>query len=143
MKSVLYLLCLGLLLSLLGCDKQVDIPLPPTDSDFIKSTPNLLTARLLSIDFKVHGTSDGVTNETDIHANFVNPEESKHIIVLNLGDDQTIELNAVNETVVDLTYLGQKFGYLSVGDQVVIDEEGNIKVNGDVREEAPGFEPKN
>ena len=143
MKSVLYLLCLGLLLSPLGCDKQVDIPLPPTDSDFIKSTPNLLTARLLSIDLKVHGTSDGVTNETEILANFVNPEKSKHTIVLNLGDDQTIELNAVNANVIDLTYLGQKFGYLSVGDQVVIDEEGNITVNGKVREEAPGFEPKN
>ena len=143
MKSVLYLLCLGLLLSPLGCDKQVDIPLPPTDSDFIKSTPNLLTARLLSIDLKVHGTSDGVTNETEIFANFVNPEKSKHTIVLNLGDDQTIELNAVNANVIDLTYLGQKFGYLSVGDQVVIDEEGNITVNGKVREEAPGFEPKN
>ena len=143
MKSVLYLLFLGLFLSTLGCNKQADIPLPPTDSDFIESTPNLLTARVMSIDFEVHTTSGGVTNATDINANFVNPEKSKHTIVLTLGADQTIELNAVNETIVDFTYLGQKFGYLSVGDQVVIDEEGNIKVNGEVRKEAPGFEPKN
>ncbi|MDA7918413.1 hypothetical protein OAK85_03480 [Mariniblastus sp.] len=143
MKSVLYLLCLGLFLSPLGCNKQADIPLPPTDSDFIESTPNLLTARVMSIDFEVYTTSGGVTNATDINANFVDPDKSKHTIVLTLGDDQTIELNAVNETVVDFTYLKQKYGSLSVGDRVVIDKEGNIKVNGEVRKEAPGFEPKN
>ena len=135
MQNVRYLLYISLILLSSGCNQQGSIPLPPTDSDFIESTPDLLTARILSIDFNVHGNIEGVSNSTDMRASFTDPSKSKHNIVLNLGNDRTLNLNAVNETVVEFTFCEKNMGTLRVGDKVVIDENDTVKVNGELRSE--------
>ncbi len=143
MKSVLYFLCFGLFLSTLGCQKPVDIPLPPTDFDFIENKSGILSARILSIDFLVHANAGGVSTSTDIEANFVEPAKSKHNICVTIGDDWTIDLKAVNETMVQFEFREQKLGVLKVDDQVSIDEEGNVKVNGVLRLPSESTEEQN
>jgi|GEM_PF-2532651 len=133
MKNIIILVSISLIFTSFGCRQQADIPLPPTNYDFIRKTPNLLTARILSVDFQVESDASGVTTSTDSEANFANPGKSKHNVLVKLGSDWTIELKAVDSTKVNFKFCGQKFGSLRVDDQVTIDEEGIIKVNGQTR----------
>ena len=135
MQNVRYLLYISLIFLSAGCNPQGSVPLPPTDSDFIESTPDLLTARILSIDFKVHGNIGGVSNSTDIRASLSDPNKSKHKVFLNLGKDRTLNLNAVDENVVEFTFSEKNMGTLQVGDKVTIDADDTVKVNGKLRSE--------
>ena len=54
-----------------------------------------------------------------------------------LGDDITVQLDSVNASEVRFVFNDQDFGSLNVGDNVVIDDERNVVVNGTPRAPKP------
>jgi hypothetical protein len=76
MTRVFLFLFSGLIFSVTGCQRQVDIPIPPTNSGFIENSFGVSTARVFGIDFEIDATSGGVNSSTHIDANFFEPKKS-------------------------------------------------------------------
>lgn len=112
-----------LLLALAGCGGSASPPIPPTTGDFVRNNGSVGTAKVFSIEFRVNVTSNGATFEDLINAR-------KRF---TFGKDITIQLESVDESVVGFIFNDQDYGNLNVGDQVVIDDERNVEVNGTPR----------
>jgi hypothetical protein len=120
MTRVFLFLFSGLIFSVTGCQRQVDIPIPPTNSGFIENSFGVSTARVFGIDFQ-------------IDANFFEPKKSLAKKSFTIGNDCAIELASINESTVNFRFQAQEFGVLRVGDRVIIDEKRNVIVNGEPR----------
>ena len=118
------------LLVLVGCSGSFTPAIPPTAGDFVKSNDGVGTAKVFGIDFRVSVSSGGASTEDSIHANFLDPEQSSARKRFTFGDDVTIQLDSVNEVEVGFIFNEQDYGKLNVGDEVVIDDERNVEVNG-------------
>jgi hypothetical protein len=133
MTRVFLLLFSSLIFSVIGCQRQVDIPIPPTNSGFIENSFGVTTARVFGIDFEIDGTSGGVNASTDTNVNFIEPKKSLAKKSFTIGKDCAIELTSINESTVNFRFQAQEFGVLRVGDRVIIDEKRNVIVNGEPR----------
>lgn len=122
-----------LLFLLVGCSENSTPPIPPSNGDFVRNSNGVGAARVFGIDFSVAVNSSGAGTDTDIHADFVEPDESSAMKRFTLGDDVRIQLDSIDESQVRFTFNDQDFGILSVGDKVVIDKERNVEVNGTQR----------
>lgn len=122
-----------LLLAIVGCGTQPTPAIPPTSDDFVKNGNGVGTARVFGIDFRMKTDSSGASAQTEISANFVEPERSTARKRFSLGDDVTIELESIDESQVRFVFNKQDFGILYVGDEVVIDDQRDVEVNGTKR----------
>jgi hypothetical protein len=121
------------LLVLIGCGGTSTPPFPPSDGDFVQNNDGVGTAQVFGIDFSVRANSSGASTDVAFHANFIDPEQSSATKRFTMGDDVTIQLDSVDETEVRFMFNDQDFGTLNVGDDVVIDDERNVEVNGTAR----------
>lgn len=133
MHRLLSLVLLTQLFVYVGCSQSPEIPIPPTSGDFVKSEDGVGTAKVFGIDFQVAVSAGGASTEDEIHADFLEPEKSGASKRFTLGDEAVIQLDSINESEVEFVYNDQDYGTLKVGDQVVIDAEGNVTVNGTER----------
>mgnify|MGYP003647016515 CR=1 FL=1 len=122
-----------LLLILVGCGSSGSPAIPPTEDDFVKNENGVGTAKVFGIHFRVDVDSNGASTKDSIKANFVSPEESHATKQFSFGDEITIQLDSVNESEAKFVLNTQDFGNLKVGDEVVIDDKRNVKVNGTAR----------
>ena len=121
------------LLVLVGCSGSSTPAIPPTTGDFVTNNDGVGTAQVFGIGFRISVNSGGASTEDSIAANFVDAEQSSARKRFTFGDEITIQLDSVNEAEVGFIFNGQNFGNLNVGDQVVIDDERNVEVNGTPR----------
>ncbi|MCC9609265.1 hypothetical protein LOC68_06090 [Blastopirellula sp. JC732] len=122
-----------LTLALVGCGGSSPPPIPPTTGDFVANQEGVGTAQAFGIDFHVQANSSGASAEGEIDADLINTENSTARKRFSLGDDVTIQLDSVDASTVRFLLNDQDFGVLRVGDQVVIDAEKNVTVNGTAR----------
>lgn len=122
-----------LLLLLVGCGSNTELPIPPTGDDFADNRAGVGTARVFGIDFRVSVQGHGVSSDATFHANLVETEKSQASKSLTMGEDVSIELESINESEVRFVFNDQDYGTLHVGDEVVIDEQRTIEVNGKTR----------
>lgn len=122
-----------LLLAILGCRQEVESPIPPTAGDFVSNDNGVGTAQAFGIQFRLPAAAGSATTEDLIHADFNDFDKSTASKKFTLGDDVVIELNSVDAKTVRFRLNGQDFGMLQVGNQVEIDAERQVKVNGTAR----------
>lgn len=119
-----------LFLALVGCSRSSPPAIPPTAGDFVRNDNGAGTARVFGIDFRVTVDASGASTTDAIDANLVDGGQSTARKRFSIGDDVTIQLDSVDASVVRFTFNEQDYGTLSVGDQVVIDAERQVEVNG-------------
>lgn len=123
----------ALWVALVGCSSSSAPAIPPTAEDFVKNESGVGTAKVFGIDFRIAADSGGGTAEDKIHANFLDGEQSSASKRFTLGDDVVVQLDSINESEVEFRFNEKDYGTLKVGDQVVIDAEGSVEVNGAAR----------
>ena len=118
-----------LLLALSSCQKETASSSVSVGPFNVNSDTGMANGQAFGIDFKAAGVS-GAEVTFELHGN---PQYSSRAEI-TLADDLNIELETVNEgNSVAFQLNGKKFGNLSKGDEVVIEEERNVTVNGEKR----------
>ena len=133
LRKILPILLLAQLFVLAGCNRSSAPAIPPTAGDYVKNQAGVGTAQVFGIDFNVSVDSSGASTEDTIDANFVDPEKSRARKRFAFGEDVVIQLESIDKSRVVFIFNDQDFGSLKVGDQVSIDLERNVEVNGTAR----------
>jgi hypothetical protein len=111
---------------------------PPTEGDFGKNwhPEPRGTARVWGIQFEVAepvGGGAGSKFEGTVHSD---PELTDARNTFNLGEDVNVRLEKVPGRPITFQMNGKRYGTLEVGDEVSIDKERNVTVNGETRQPA-------
>lgn len=133
MRNSIFALLSALLFTLFGCNSAPAPPFPPTVNDFVRNDPTGGTAKVFGINFQVETTSNGASTEFDFHANFADPSQSRAKIRFTFGDDVNVLLESIDQTKVRFQFNDRDFGTLNVGDEVTINEQRAVEVNGVIR----------
>jgi hypothetical protein len=118
-----------LLLALASCREETAFSSVSVGPFHVNDDTGMGNGQALGVDFEVAGASRAeVTFDLS-----TNPQRSSRAEI-TLADDLKIELETRNEgNSVAFELNGKKFGNLAKGDEVVIDEERNVTVNGEAR----------
>ncbi len=133
MRGILPILMLAPFFMLAGCNRVSTPGIPPTPGDFVRNQSGVGTAQVFGIDFRVSVSSSGASTEDEIDANFVDVEQTIARKRFTFGEEIVIQLDSINESQVGFTFNDLDFGSLNVRDQVSIDSERNVMVNGTSR----------
>ena len=125
-------------LALTACDYGSAPRIPPSSGDYVKNAGDRSTAKVFGIDFRVSASSSGASSEGVLDADLATPQKSFAEKSFTLGDDIAVTLESIDESTVHFTFNGQNFGTLNIGDQVVIDDEEKVTVNGQSRQPIDG-----
>lgn len=140
-NRLLIAICLTLLLALSGRGERKSGAgtYPPTNGDFVTNLDGRGTARVWGICFEVAdpvGKASGSEFEGGLHSDL---EQTDARVRIALGDDVGILLEKVPGSPITFTLNERSYGTLDVGDQVIIDKERNVTINGTERQaEGPG-----
>jgi hypothetical protein len=126
-----------LALAFAGCGSNPAPTIPPTIGDFVRNNDGVATAQVFGITFRANTRSSGATTNDVIVANFLDPEMSSARKRFTIGDDIMIQLTSVDDSKVSFVFNDKDFGSLNIGDEVVIDDERNVEVNGTSRSPRP------
>ncbi len=129
----MYKIIPALLLTLVGCGNNSTPAIPPTSGDFVKNSDGVGTAKVFGVEFSVNVNSSGASSSDSFRLDAVDPDKSVAQKRFTIGDDVAVELESIDESEVSFLFNDQDYGYLKVGDKVVIDDERNIEVNGSLR----------
>lgn len=125
-KTVITLLC-ALVIALFGCERKPVTSSVSAGTWDVNSDTGITNGRAFGIDFRVAGTSGAeVTSERS-----GNPKYSSRVEI-TLADDLKIELETMDQrNSVAFKLNGNNLGNLQRGDEVAIDEDRNVTVNGE------------
>lgn len=119
----------ALLLALPGCQKDTTSSSVSVGPFNVNSDTGMASGQAFGIDLKAAGAS-GAEIKFELHGN---PQYSSRAEI-TLADDLNIKLETMNEgDAVAFQLNGKKYGTLAQGDEVAIDEERNVTVNGEER----------
>lgn len=127
-QVVLTIFCI-LLLALPSCQKGTASSSVSVGPFNVNSDTGMANGQAFGIDFKAAGASRAEVS-FELHGN---PQHSS-LAEITLAQDLNIELETMNDgNSVAFQLNGTKIGNLAKGDEVVIEEDRNVTVNGEER----------
>ena len=122
-----------LLIALVGCGEKISTKkvgtFPPTAGDFVKNLDGRGTAQVWGMTFDVAEPNDGASGSS-FEGTLSHSEKTDARHTITMGDDVNIRLEKVPGSGITFQFNGENYGTLEVGDNVVIDKERNVTVNG-------------
>jgi hypothetical protein len=122
-----------LLIALVGCGEKIStknvVIFPPADGDFVNNLDGRGTAQVWGMTFEVAEPIGGVSGSF-FEGMLSHSEKTDARHTIKMGDDVNILLEKVPGSGITFQFNGENYGTLEVGDNVVIDKERNVTVNG-------------
>lgn len=131
MKPIVRFFCLCFVV-IAGCGPAFETS-PPTQGDFVSNVEGHGSARVWGITFDVEKTVGSKSGSSFDGTLSTKTESSDARVVLEIGDDVTIQLEKQPQQGIVFSLNGRPFGELSVGDKVEIDASRQVRVNAQPR----------
>jgi hypothetical protein len=133
-QTIIATLCV-LLFALLGCEQKAATSSPSVGPFDVNSDSGRATGKVFGVDFEVAGAS-----RAEVDFQLSGAAQSSSRAEITLADDLKIELVTKNDgDAGNFQMNGERFGVVERGDQVTINADRKVAVNGEKRssEESP------